>query len=93
MKKLTVKCPHCQSELIIDAESGIVIESIKPEKKLSFDEILSKEKNKSKELEEKFSQAFQQEKKKKEYLEEKFKESLSEAKKNPEKPESIFDWD
>lgn len=78
---IEIECPNCNKKLIIDIEKKIVLKiSEGDKKKLDLEEFFTKEKNKGKVLEEKFSSSLSFEKNKKDLLEAKFKTIIKNVK-------------
>jgi hypothetical protein len=93
---IAVRCPHCQSQLTVDASSGEVLLSKKHEKREveSFDTALANAREWDRRKENLFEQAFEQEKKRKDVLEKKFREAQkqTEGDDSPPPPKP-FDFD
>ena len=97
-KKLTVRCPDCQSELTIDAATGAILGHRKPKEPLAggqtFESLfaeLDAGKARAEDLFERSKAEFED---KDRILEEKFREALKRAEENPdEKPHRPFDMD
>lgn len=77
---IEVECPHCHALLWVDTEAHEVIKYEKSDKKThsSFEDLLSKEKQKKEKVEERFSQARSLEEAKKKKAEELFQKSIKE---------------
>jgi hypothetical protein len=77
---IEVECPHCHARLWVDTEAQEVVKHEKSEKKThsSFEDLLSREKQKKEKVEERFSQAKSLEAAKKKKAEELFSQSLKE---------------
>ena len=87
MAKITIICPECKTELVIDKETGTILLSAKP-KALEVHTLegrlkaIKEEKSKAEEI---FQKEIQTLKEKDRLLEEKFKEALKKAKEEKEK--------
>jgi hypothetical protein len=75
---IEIECPGCHASLWIDADKKVVIQHKKTKRKnlASFDDLLSKEKEKKEKVEERFSMAKELEEAKKKKAEKIFKKSL-----------------
>ncbi len=99
MNYFEIKCPCCQTILIINRIDGKVIEERKPILEQStgdrFKDALIKSKKHKTETEKKFKEATEANKTRSESLEKMFKKSLKEVTKNDDKskPTSPFDFD
>lgn len=89
-RKLTVRCPDCQSELVVDAATGSVLAHRRPKEPLAggkdFDSLfaeLDAGKARAEELFEREKAAFAD---KDRILEEKFREALKRAEEDPDTP-------
>ena len=89
--RIEVICPSCQTKMVIDAKTGLVIHSEHKKPEYSFDEALERERTKKDLTDELFSKAFEDEKRRKANLEDKFKEAL-ESKDELDDP-SIRPWE
>lgn len=94
-QNLKVVCPHCQSVLTVDRETGEILLSEKHEKKEfgSFDDALQVAREKEQQKSSLFEQAMELEKKRKELLEKKFEESRKQKQNDDSPPAKIFDFD
>jgi non-homologous end joining protein Ku len=99
MNYIEIKCPCCQTILVIDRIDGKVIEERKPVLQQStgdrFKDALIKSKNQKIETEKKFKEAAEANKTRSKSLEDMFKKSLKEVSKSDDKskPISPFDFD
>lgn len=97
MSTLRVICPDCESLLMIDSETGAVLEhqSAAAQKKLgSFEEAAQENARREKRAKDIFAASVEREKNKSEILEKTFQEALERAKKDPSRrPPGIFDRD
>ena len=92
VKTLTIECPLCKGEIVVDAETGEVLSHREFKKAVkSFDEFMKSEKNKSAELEAKFAAAKEAEKGRRELLEKKFE--AARQNKDLKNPPSSINWD
>jgi hypothetical protein len=75
---IEIECPTCHSNLWVDVEKKVVVQHKKTKKKsfASFDDLLTKEKEKKEKVDERFLMARDLEKAKKKKAEEIFKKSL-----------------
>ena len=97
-KKLTVRCPDCQSELTIDAATGAILAHRKPKEPLAggqtFESLFAEidaSKARAEDLFEREKAAFAD---KDRILEEKFREALKRAQEEPDlPPKRPFDMD
>lgn len=89
---LTIECPMCKGEIVVDAKTGEVIShrEFKKETK-SFDDFLKEQASRSADLEAKFAAAREAEKHRSEFLEKKF-EAAKNNKDLKDPPKSI-NWD
>lgn len=92
VKTLTIECPMCKGEIVVDAETGEVLshKEFKKETK-SFDDFLKEQASRSADLDAKFAAAQEAEKHRKELLEKKF-EAAKNNKDLKDPPKSI-NWD
>jgi uncharacterized protein YbaR (Trm112 family) len=77
---IEIKCPVCHASLWVDAEKKNVVQHKRSEKKQlsSFEELLSKEKQKKEAVDERFSQAQSLEQAKKKKAAEFFEQTIKE---------------
>jgi Zn-finger nucleic acid-binding protein len=77
---IEIECPICHANLWVDAEKKKVVQHKRSEKKQlsSFEELLSKEKQKKEAVDERFSQAQSLEKAKKKKAAEFFEQTIKE---------------
>lgn len=95
--KLTLRCPDCQSHLVIDSETGEVLFH-KPAKEPSgaekdFDQLLQKIDDDKSQAEEVFDREVSALKSRENLLEKKFEEALRNAKESPEDEPPPRPWD
>ena len=93
--RLTVTCPCCSTELVVDREHGDILSEkrVAPELR-DFDDAFEKVQNASAKREESFGKAFDNTKRQSETLSKKFEEAMKKAEDLPEgKPHSPFDLD
>jgi len=87
MDKITIICPCCESELLVDGETGSIISHTEKKKAAGSFEDLAAQMNKQKELREKlFEQEQQAQKDRQRILEEKFQEAFKKADKGSDEP-------
>jgi hypothetical protein len=75
-KRIEIICPSCQTKMVVDPNTGLVIHSEHKKPDYSFDEALERERAKKDQTDELFSKAFENEKRRKASLEDKFQEAL-----------------
>ncbi len=94
-KKIEIRCPHCNSLIVVDMETGEIIYTEKYEKKefKSLDEVIEKKLLNKKDSDETFKEILEKEKKRKELLEKKFTEVKEKKKDDKTPPKNIFDFD
>ena len=94
-KTIEVKCPHCDSILRVDAETGEVLVSKKKEKRQfeSFDKVVEVAREKEEEKKGLFEKALEMEKKRKELLEKKFLEAKEITADDDAPPPNPFEFD
>ncbi len=75
---IEVECPHCHSRLWVDIETHEVVKHDKSDRKVhsSFEDLLSREKQKKEKVEERFCQARSLQEAKKKKAEELFQKSM-----------------
>ncbi len=92
VKTLTIECPMCKGEIVVDAETGEVLSHKEYKKEVkSFDDFLKAQSTRSSDLEAKFVAAKEAEKSRRELLEKKF-EAAKQNKDLKDPPPSI-NWD
>ncbi len=93
--KIEIKCPHCNSLIVIDVESEEILYTEKFEKKefKSLDEVLEKNLSGKKDSDNTFKEILEKEKKRKELLEKKFSEVKEKKKNDDTPPKNIFEFD
>jgi hypothetical protein len=98
-RKLTLRCPDCESRLVIDQETGEVLfhepRKIAPAAGRDFDQLLEKLDQDRALAEDLFEREVSALKNRDRLLEDKFEEALREARKSPadEPPKRPFDLD
>lgn len=92
-KRLEVTCPCCQSRLVVDVATGLVIHSDAKRAGYSFDDALRNEKERKSKSDEIFAKAFAEEKKRQSTLEAKFEEALRSKDELDEPPPRPLDLD
>ena len=92
VRTLTIECPMCKGEIVVDADTGEVLshQEFKKEHK-SFDDFMKEQKSRSAELDAKFAAAKEAQKSRAELLEKKF-EAAKQNKDLKDPPPSI-NWD
>lgn len=96
METFIIECPECGIHIEIDKKTGKVVAKYPRIEKSSsdpFSEILKKEKERSKQLDEYFSKAPDDLKRRKEELDKKFEENKKKAKDDPNPPLNPLDLD
>ena len=93
--RLTVTCPCCSTELVVDREHGDILSEKRVAPKLpDFDDAFAKVKNAPTKRDEIFGKAFDNTKRQSETLAKKFEEAMKKAEDLPDgKPHSPFDLD
>jgi hypothetical protein len=92
VRTLTVECPMCKGEIVVDADTGEVLSHKEFKKELkSFDDFLKEQKSRSSELDAKFAAAKEAQKSRAELLEKKF-EAAKQNKDLKDPPPSVL-WD
>lgn len=87
MDKISVICPCCEAELVIDAKTGSLVSHSEKKKSAGSFEELRLQMEKQKELREQlFSQEQEAHKDRERILDEKFKEAFKKAEKDPDAP-------
>ena len=87
MEKISVICPCCEAELVIDRSTGSIISHEEKKKASGSFEDLKQQMDKQKELREKlFEQEQEAQKDRKRILEEKFQEAFKRADKDSDEP-------
>ena len=93
--ELEVLCPCCQTTLVVDAASGVVLQEDRPKKpKKSFENVLEEERTRRESSDDLFGKALASERDRGALLDRKFEKALKKAAENPdEKPKNPMDWD
>lgn len=87
MEKITIICPCCETELVIDGQTGSLISHTEKKKAAGSFEDLRQQMDRQKELREKlFEQEQEAQKDRQRLLEEKFKEAFKKADKDSDEP-------
>lgn len=98
-RKLTVRCPDCSSDLVIDAETGEVLSHRKPKQPIAggkdFDSLLKGLDEDKARAEDLFQKEVASMKDRDRLLEEKFREAMRRAEEDPDEgpPRRPFDLD
>jgi len=91
-KTVRVECPCCQSVLVIDAATGVVIHHQEQKKEhQSLDEFFAKQKTRSADLDAKLKATAEREKNKRDILEKKFQ--AAKGNKDLKDPPPSIQWD
>lgn len=93
--RLTITCPCCSTELVVDRKHGDILSEKRAERQLpDFDDAFEKVQNAAAKRDEVFDQAFDRTRRQGETLAKKFEEAMKKAEDLPDgKPESPFDLD
>ena len=92
VRTLTVECPMCKGEIVVDADTGEVLSHKEFKKELkSFDEFMKEQNNRSADLDDKFAAAKEAQKHRQELLDKKF-EAAKQNKDLKDPPPSVL-WD
>lgn len=92
-KRVEVVCPCCQSRLLVDSRTGLVLHSAHKKENLSLEEAFAREQARKEKSDEMFQKVFLDEKKRQSSLEEKFKEALKSKDELDEPPPRPWDLD
>lgn len=91
---LKVCCPLCRGQLLVDADTGVVIKAVAPQgARKDFETALGELKTADQKREEDFLRAFRGEKKRAEILDKKFEQAREDAAKDDRKPFNPMDMD
>jgi hypothetical protein len=90
--KLEITCPCCQATLLVDAETGLVLNAHEKKSGYSFEDALQQVKHRKEKADELFQKAVEDEKKRQSSLEDKFRKAL-ELKDQLEEPSRPWDMD
>lgn len=96
-RSVKVDCPHCGTRLVIDAEKGVVLESLEPanpRKETDLKDAQQVLKDESDRIHERYRQIVEKDKGRSADMEKKFKDFLEKAKDEPvSKPVKDIDMD
>ena len=93
-KEIKIDCPCCKAKLVIDVETGSILQSIPhKEEAQSLMDFLKADKNRGKDLEDKFAEAKRLEDGRLKVLEKKFEWAKKNKDKLPEAPRPGIQWD
>jgi len=92
-QRVKVVCPGCQTRMIVDPKTGLVIHSESQKSAYSFDEALEREKVRKDKSDDLFAKAFENEKERQSSLEDKFHEALKSKDELDEPPPRPWDLD
>ena len=94
-KTFHILCPDCNSELEIDAETGLVLQHHRQTRPpaVDLDQVGEQLRRQERERNERFRQSVLAEKQKDERLRRKFDDALRRVQENPEMPPPIRDFD
>jgi len=91
-KSIRVECPGCKSVLVVDAETGVVLNHQEHKKEhQSLDDFFAKQKSRSSDLEAKMRAGAEKEKNRREELEKKFQ--AAKENKDLKDPPPGIQWD
>ena len=94
MKELNVSCPCCKGKLVVDAETGRVINSQAYKKEnISLEEFMNTQDDRKKDLDDMFEKGKKEEDTKMDYLNKKFEWAKKNQDKLPNKPDRKIFWD
>ena len=93
-REIKLDCPCCRAGLVIDGETGGVLRAV-PHKEAppSLQDFLASDKNRARDLEDKFAEAKRQEDSKLALLNKKFEWAKKNKDKLPEAPRPGIQWD
>lgn len=86
--KFEIVCPCCDTRLVVDAATGVILSEDRPKKapEKSFDQALSEVRGAKEKADREFSKKMEQSKHEKEILAKKFDEAMKKAEKNKDEP-------
>jgi len=86
--KLEVVCPCCETRLVLDAATGVILSEERPKKapEKTFDQALSEVRGAREKADREFSKKMEQGKHEKEILAKKFEEAMKKAEKDKDAP-------
>jgi hypothetical protein len=90
--KLEIICPCCQATLLVDAETGLVLNAQEKKSGYSFEDALHQVQYRKEKADELFQKAVEDERKRQSSLEDKFRKAL-ESKDQLEEPSRPWDMD
>ncbi len=93
-KELRIDCPCCKAALVVDSLTGRILEAV-PHKDAppSLEEFMKADKNRHRDIEDKFAEAKQKEDTKLEFLNRKFDWARKNKDRLPEAPKPDIMWD
>ena len=92
--ELKIECPCCKASLVVDSETGIVLQAAAHKQApVSLETFLKSEAGRAKELEDKFAEARRIEESRKAMLEKKFEWAKKNKDKLPDAPLPGIQWD
>lgn len=93
-RELKIECPCCKAALVVDAESGGVLQSV-PHKEAppSLEAFLKADQSRAKDLEDKFAESRRIEESRLAMLEKKFEWAKKNKDKLPDAPKPGIQWD
>lgn len=90
--KIEVVCPSCQTALLVDAKTGLVLHSTEKGTDYTFETGLAQLQDRKQKSDELFDKAFENEKQRQQSLEDKFKQAL-ESKDELDEPQRPWEFD
>ena len=88
--RIDLVCPCCQATLLVDAKTGLILQSQEKKTDYSFEKGLKEVKERNEKSEELFAEAFDQEQQRQQGLEAKFRQALD-SKDELEEPPRLWD--
>lgn len=92
-KRVEVVCPCCQSTLLVDPRTGLVLHSSHKKENVSLEDAFAREQTRKEKSDEMFQKVFHDEERRQSSLEEKFKEALDSKDELDEPPPRPWDLD
>ena len=90
--RIELVCPCCQATLLVDAKTGLILQSQEKKTDYSFEKGLKAVQERNEKSEELFAEAFHQEQQRQQGLEAKFRQALD-SKDELEEPPRLWDLD
>ena len=93
-RELKIKCPCCEAKLVVDADTGTVLQSTAHKTAPpSLESFMKNETGRAKDLEDKFAESRRQEDSRLEQLNKKFEWAKKNKDKLPDAPKPNIHWD